>query len=333
MKTYGQLFDTHAKEGNICIGLLRGLPEDSSVGPCLNRLPYVFTNPPIGTIVYRWDKVFVLSQRVLTSTNNSLKVFHPSSLLFSLSCFSSHCLSVSLLSSLTPLQEVLESFAHANNCVSLKRNINMEDHSSHQDINEISSTQRALEKAISSLTVDVATRFEDIIGKQKQINESLGASPSNSSLLTHSSSKSPMMIRKIIDRMNSKNASFGAASPSTSSASLATAAANTDVSSPSSSNRTPLVDRSNSRSSRIKKEIKRRKSVVKKVDFQPVPLKVATETPSEPSSSLPSSSSTPERPNLDSSHSQSTSTSPTHSIRAETPFQLSSLMTDDEVEV
>lgn len=74
MKTYGQLFDFYAKEDCICIALLRGLDDGTTVGPCLNRLPYVFTNPPIATVVYRWDKVFLLSQRVLTSTKASIKV-------------------------------------------------------------------------------------------------------------------------------------------------------------------------------------------------------------------------------------------------------------------
>jgi hypothetical protein len=218
----------------------------------------------------------------------------------------------------------------------------MEDHSSHQDINEISSTQRTLEKALSSLTVDVATRFEDIISKQKQINASLGVSSlsneeadfnSSSSLLTTPSlGKSSMTIMKVIERMNSRQAQSNTPStpiPPTSTSNTTT---------PSSSTRTP-VDRSTSRSTRIKEEIKRRKSVVgKKVDSRTAArlTVISSSEPSassEPGSSVPSSASSPERNQLGHSLSQSTCTSPTHSVRAETPFQLSSLASDDDVEV
>jgi hypothetical protein len=74
MKTYGQLFDFYAKDDNICIALLRGLAEGTTIGPALNRLPYVYTNPPVNAVVYHWDRVFVLSQKVLTSTKASMKV-------------------------------------------------------------------------------------------------------------------------------------------------------------------------------------------------------------------------------------------------------------------
>jgi hypothetical protein len=79
MKTYGQLFEFYAKDDNICIALLRGLAEGTTVGPTLNRLPYVYTNPPVSAVVYRWDRVFILSQKVLTSTKASVKVTLPSS--------------------------------------------------------------------------------------------------------------------------------------------------------------------------------------------------------------------------------------------------------------
>lgn len=75
MKTYGQLFDHYAKNDCVCLGLFRGLPEGTTIGPCANRLPYVYTNPSITTVVYRWDSVFILSQKVLTSSNSSIKVF------------------------------------------------------------------------------------------------------------------------------------------------------------------------------------------------------------------------------------------------------------------
>lgn len=75
MKTYGQVFDHYAREDCICIALFRGLPDGSTIGPCANRLPYVYTNPSITTVVYRWDCIFILSQKVLTSTNSSIKVF------------------------------------------------------------------------------------------------------------------------------------------------------------------------------------------------------------------------------------------------------------------
>lgn len=49
----------------IPIGLLRGTLLDMNVGHQQNRSPYVYTNPKKNTIVYKCDKVFVLSMTPL----------------------------------------------------------------------------------------------------------------------------------------------------------------------------------------------------------------------------------------------------------------------------
>lgn len=138
--TYGQLFDHYSKDNCLCIALLRGLQEGTSIGPTANRQPYVFTNPPLNTYVYRWDRVFVLSPKVLTSTNSTIK-------------------------------EVLESYAHANNCVAAKRADDSAEHAAKNDLTEISTTQRTIEIAVSRLTLDVSNRFEELLTKQKNINQ------------------------------------------------------------------------------------------------------------------------------------------------------------------
>ena len=73
-RSYGKLFDYFAAKDCLCIGLLRGIYSNMTVGPCSNRMPYVYTNPSPVTKLYKCDKVFVLSQRVLTSSRTSIKV-------------------------------------------------------------------------------------------------------------------------------------------------------------------------------------------------------------------------------------------------------------------
>lgn len=143
-------------------------------------------------------------------------------------------------------------------------------------MNEISSTQRTLEKAISALTVDVAHRFEDVLAKQRGINESLGVAGKKEPIGIELSEKdsgsgdgsgketggSPM-VHKAIEKMNSRTVGFSRASSrvtmdrSNSGQNLQKKKHGTsdgESANPSSS--------SQQRSVRIKQEIKRRKSVV-----------------------------------------------------------------------
>jgi hypothetical protein len=73
-KTYGQLFNHYCNEGGLCIGLLRGTWSQLTFGPNSNRMPYVYTNPSASTLLYKCDKVFILSQQILTSYKASVKV-------------------------------------------------------------------------------------------------------------------------------------------------------------------------------------------------------------------------------------------------------------------
>lgn len=65
-KTYGAVMKHFAKEGVLCVGLLRGLLYGLTVGPKGNHTPYVFTNPSKNTEVYSCDRVFVLSQKLIS---------------------------------------------------------------------------------------------------------------------------------------------------------------------------------------------------------------------------------------------------------------------------
>ena len=73
-KTYGQLFNYYANDGGLCIGILRGIWTGMTLGPNSNRMPYVFTNPPSDMHLYKCDKVFILSQKILTSYKTTIKV-------------------------------------------------------------------------------------------------------------------------------------------------------------------------------------------------------------------------------------------------------------------
>merc|ERR1712000_60496 len=70
-KTYGELFHHFAMKDGLCIGLLRGVFSGLTVGPCSNRMEYVFTNPSRDTRLFKNGRVFVLSQRVLTSSKST----------------------------------------------------------------------------------------------------------------------------------------------------------------------------------------------------------------------------------------------------------------------
>jgi hypothetical protein len=184
----------------------------------------------------------------------------------------------------------LESFAHANNCVTLKRNLDLEEHSAHQDMSEISSTQRTLEKAISALTVDVSHRFEDMLMKQRDINESLGVlntKESNGNLLNEMMSDKGVtregnggtgggtgggggspMVHKAIEKMHSRNLGLSRGNSrvivdrSDSNHSNHGGGNGSPSSNAKPGGNSGTSSSSSQRSARIKQEIKRRKSVV-----------------------------------------------------------------------
>lgn len=194
--------------------------------------------------------------------------------------------------------------------MTLKRNIDLEEHTAHQDINEIATTQRTLEKAISALTVDVSNRFDDLIVKQKSINETLGVLPKQETTeVLDGATTTNVTVHKAIERMGSRTAL-------------------SRTSSSTSSSRPVVVDRSNSRSVRIKEEIKRRKSVVtshSKSDLSQLQTHGSNSSLpiSNPSTNPPS----PERLiNHAASSTQSTCSSPTQGIaidhRSSTPVQI-----------
>jgi hypothetical protein len=62
----------HLAQDNILpVGILRGVFSNMNIGPKSNKMPYVFTNPPADTEIYSAiDRVFVLSQKVLTSQDS-----------------------------------------------------------------------------------------------------------------------------------------------------------------------------------------------------------------------------------------------------------------------
>mmetsp|Transcript_8231 Transcript_8231/g.15524 ORF Transcript_8231/g.15524 Transcript_8231/m.15524 type:complete len:1217 (+) Transcript_8231:175-3825(+) len=73
-KTYGCLAQELASRGVLPLGLLRGVFSNMSVGARSNKMPYVYTNPSKDTELFSCDKVFVLSQKVLSSTMTSEEV-------------------------------------------------------------------------------------------------------------------------------------------------------------------------------------------------------------------------------------------------------------------
>jgi hypothetical protein len=73
-KTYGSLSHELATRGILPLGLLRGVFSNMSVGARSNKMPYVYTNPSKDTELFSCDKVFVLSQKVLSSTLSSDEV-------------------------------------------------------------------------------------------------------------------------------------------------------------------------------------------------------------------------------------------------------------------
>ena len=73
-KTYGSLSHELASRGILPLGLLRGVFSNMSVGARSNKMPYVYTNPSKDTELFSCDKVFVLSQSVLSSNLTSEEV-------------------------------------------------------------------------------------------------------------------------------------------------------------------------------------------------------------------------------------------------------------------
>jgi hypothetical protein len=73
-KTYSCLTQELASRGILPLGLLRGVFSNMSVGARSNKMPYVYTNPSKDTELFSCDKVFVLSQTVLSSTLTSEEV-------------------------------------------------------------------------------------------------------------------------------------------------------------------------------------------------------------------------------------------------------------------
>lgn len=75
-QTYGELFRYLSQRGIIPLGLLRGIFPAMGIGPKGNKAPYVFTNPSKDTEVFSCDKVFVLSQKSLTTTKFTAEDIH-----------------------------------------------------------------------------------------------------------------------------------------------------------------------------------------------------------------------------------------------------------------
>lgn len=70
--SYGALFKAFSVRGIIPMGLYRGVNKHINIGRRMNRVPYVFTNPPKHTEIFNGDKVFILAARQMTSFYNLL---------------------------------------------------------------------------------------------------------------------------------------------------------------------------------------------------------------------------------------------------------------------
>ena len=62
-RTYGSLFQHLSRQGIIPIALYRGVFPSTNLGPKMNAMPYIFTNPQSETEIFSCDQVFVLSQK------------------------------------------------------------------------------------------------------------------------------------------------------------------------------------------------------------------------------------------------------------------------------
>ena len=144
VKTYGHMFRHLTKEGILPLGLLRGVFSNMSMGPRANKMPYVFTNPHKDTELFMCDRVFVLSQKVLNNSKLSTK-------------------------------EVYENFMHAtqtdrNNSTRRRTNTGMgstmDDFAGvdimREEFHDVSTAQRALERSMTSLSVDLTRKIEEM---------------------------------------------------------------------------------------------------------------------------------------------------------------------------
>ena len=115
------------------------------MGPRANKMPYVFTNPHKDTELYLCDRVFVLSQKVLNNSKLSTK-------------------------------EVFENFMHATQTEkshNTRRRANTGMGGSNgldcqgvdvirEEFQDVSSSQRALERSMTTLSVDLSRKIEDM---------------------------------------------------------------------------------------------------------------------------------------------------------------------------
>ena len=142
IKTYGHMFRHLTKEGILPLGLLRGVFANMSMGPRSNKMPYVFTNPHKDTELYLCDRVFVLSQKVLNNSKLSTK-------------------------------EVFENFMHAtqtdqNQATRRRANTGMGGNGlegvdvMREEFQDVSTSQRALERSMTSLSVDLSRKIEEM---------------------------------------------------------------------------------------------------------------------------------------------------------------------------
>ena len=68
-KTFGYMYKFLSQRDNIIpIAVLRGTFPHMKIGPKGNKMPYVFTNPDKDTELFTCDRLFVLSQKPLTTT-------------------------------------------------------------------------------------------------------------------------------------------------------------------------------------------------------------------------------------------------------------------------
>jgi hypothetical protein len=68
-RTYGALFRFLSREGQVPLGLFRGVFPQMKVGSKNNKMSYVYTNPTKDTELFSCDRVFVLSPVSVLKTN------------------------------------------------------------------------------------------------------------------------------------------------------------------------------------------------------------------------------------------------------------------------
>jgi hypothetical protein len=163
-KTYGSLFKHLCKDDIVPLGILRGVFANMSMGAKSNKSPYVFTNPPKDTELFMCDRVFVLSQKVLTATKSSTR-------------------------------EILEAFMHAHSGPTQGRRRGTNDDVGFDglkdEFNDITNAQRSLERALTSMSVDMSKKFEAVL----EAVENAKGGPGSGGSVAHS----------VIQRQNSTN--------------------------------------------------------------------------------------------------------------------------------